>query len=465
MAIDQQKMLQTIYDTLFAAFTEPPPGGEGGSQRGSTFLSLSWPADVIDVSQYANAWSPQNPTGTMYAVENFSRLVDKVPLVNVGYSPSGQLVSQIYDLVTNATVIPPDPDPVLKKKYEDALKFLTKEGVKTEYDDEGKPVEVWDVNPSPVYGNYKKKMTAYIKAAANLIANYIKYDMSVPKDQREWALLGPTFQDPVDTAYNDLIAAQKTKVEDNLAILSQSSENQVGNVFASAKMNFNKPGIKLSSTFSPGEYFRASYGSPGNWFSASAAQEWPEVTVESSRYTREESSDFTSYGGSAGIGWGFWSIGAGFNRQESHQHMSRETSDVKVNFKFTKVEIFRPWLNFLLFNIGGWKLGEAYPRHGLSNGTKNQPKEAPFPLLPTAFIAATDVNIEASWGKEDLDLIETKLQAGAEFGWGPFKIGGSYNTSSTRKKYSSDFDGTTIHGEGIQIIGWINTVVPACPPL
>lgn len=50
MAIDQQKMLPTIYDTLFAAFTNPPSGGEGGSPRDSSFLSLNWPADVIKVS-------------------------------------------------------------------------------------------------------------------------------------------------------------------------------------------------------------------------------------------------------------------------------------------------------------------------------------------------------------------------------------------------------------------------------
>ena len=32
MAVNQEKMLQTLYDSLFAVFTGKPPGGEAGSE-------------------------------------------------------------------------------------------------------------------------------------------------------------------------------------------------------------------------------------------------------------------------------------------------------------------------------------------------------------------------------------------------------------------------------------------------
>jgi len=454
MAIDQGKMLQTLFDTLFSAFTSPPPGSDAGSQKNSTFLTLNWPGDAIDISQYAGPWSPTNPEGSMAALENFSRLADRAPSVNVAYSPSSQTVSQIFGNVVQATVVPPKPDPELKKRYSAALAFLTTDG--TDYDSDGKKITV-QVD-SPVYANYKRKKNAYDSAVAGLVANYFKYDMSNPRDQREWSLLGPTFQGKVDMAFDDLNRAQATKVRDMLATLAQSSENQVGLLFQAAKRNFDAY-RRLNQDMA--EWW-PSYASPANWFASSAADDWSQVSVSSSRYTREEHSDFTSYGGSVGARWGLWSGSGGFSRQEGHQSMSEETSDVEVAFKFARVEIERPWLNFLVFGAKGWKT-TAYPKGKLSTGTKDQ-GGAVFPLLPTAFVVARDMTISASWGEKDAQLIEKSLQTRAEVGWGPFRISGSYNTASSDRKYAASFDGTTITSPGLQIIGWINTVVPASPP-
>ena len=109
MSINQDQMLQAIYDTLFSGFTNPPAGasGEGASQAEKTYLTLQWPGLQIDVSQFANPWTPQNTTGNTAATENFSFLVDKALSVNPITAQNGQNVSDIYSLVVNAQVVPP----------------------------------------------------------------------------------------------------------------------------------------------------------------------------------------------------------------------------------------------------------------------------------------------------------------------------------------------------------------------
>jgi hypothetical protein len=40
-------------------------------------------------------------------------------------------------------------------------------------------------------------------------------------------------------------------------------------------------------------------------------------------------------------------VGGGFDKEDSHASTSKDTSDLSVSFKFVRVDIARPWLNFL----------------------------------------------------------------------------------------------------------------------
>jgi hypothetical protein len=460
MSINQDQMLQAIYDTLFSAFTSPPAQaqGQGGSQADQTYLTLEWPGLQINVSDFANPWSPQNPQGSTEATENLSFLVDKVQSLNPIYSANGQNISDIYNLVVNAQVVPPPLDQKAKEQYDAAIAFLQADG--TDSDDEGKPITI--KVDSPVYMKYKKMKKAYDNAVVSMMSNYFQYDMSKPEDQRKWSLLGPTFIDAVNTAWDDWTNAQKTKVEDKLAVLAQSSNNQVGVVFDAAKGQFNL--LRRASVTNPGKNYFASYASPSNWFASSASEEWTTVTIDSKSLHRSEHSDYTNMSAGGSASWGLWSVGGSFSKEDSHQSMDETTTELTVSFKFARVDITRPWLNFLLFSMKGWNLGQAYSASGLSNGTKTQPLGTPFPALPTSFIAVRDLTITANWGHDDSSFISSKLSTSASVGWGPFAVSGSYSQGSEDKTFNSDFDGRTISNDGLQIIGWVNTIVPACPP-
>jgi len=459
MPVNESKMMQAVYDTLFSAFTNPPKGFNSGavSQGDKTYLTLNWPGQQIDISQFANPWSPQNTSGSTAATENFSRMVDSIQSIYPVSSPNGNKVTQIYQNVTNATVVPPPEDPAAKAEYDKAFNFLHTDG--TDYDDSGKPITV--KVDSPVYANYKRKLTAYNNAVTGLMANYFQYDMSKPEDQRKWSLLGPTYQSAVQSALNDLQNAQQTKVEDALATLAQSSNNQVGQVFKQARDQFTA--MKRAGLVDPTSNWWPTYASPGNWFAPNAAQEWTNVTINSGSLHTSEHSDFSSTTAGARASWGLWHGGGDFSKQDEHQSMSKDTESLSVSFKFARVSIDRPWMNFELFSLNGWSLG-GYDPGGLSNGSREQTLKAPFPLLSTSFIAVRDLQISADWGHEDSSYVSSSLKTSASVGWGPFAVSGSYAHSSTDKKFNSSFDGRTISNDGLQIIGWVNTITPFSPP-
>lgn len=461
MADIDKLMLQSIYDTLFSSFSNPPEElkMQGTSQNQNLYLSLNWPGQALDIEAFANPQSPTNPGGQAASLQNFSTLVDKLLSINPISSQNGQTLSEIYKLTVTAGVTPPPEDPEAKRRYEEAYNFLNVDG--TDYDDSGKPITV--KVESPIYTNYKRKMKAYNDALTDLISKYFTLDMKKPEDQRQWSLLGPRYISAADSAYNDWTNAHKAKVEDMLAIESQYINNQVGRVFQEAGLQFGK--YKRADVFDPNNSYWPAYAIPANWFAPGAADTWTSVTLDSKTLKVSEHSDFSKISAGGDARWGMWHVGGSFDKEDSHESMNKETTNLTVSFKFTRVQINRPWYNHLLYSIKGWSLGNAYKKGGLSNGLRDQPLDTPFPLLPTSFIAVRDLEIKADFAKEESEMITSKLKTKASFGWGPFSISGGYEHGSSDKKYASSFDGKTIKNNGLQIIGWISTVVPECPPM
>lgn len=99
------------------------------------------------------------------------------------------------------------------------------------------------------------------------------------------------------------------------------------------------------------------------------------------------------------------------------------TSNLTISFRFCRVDIRRPWLNVILLEMKGWKIN-GQPAGILSNG-QSIDNLGSFPLLPSSFIVARDLVIS---GTED--------NSGVEY-------------------YSA---------KGLQILAFINRVIPFIPP-
>lgn len=463
MSIDDKKMLQTMYDYIYDALTVGPSiGGGPGSRangRGSTFLTMDLPGTPLDVSQFANEWTPSNPDGTHVATENFARFIDVIPNLSAKYSPTGSSLESVYgDEVLNANVQPPAVDPAKQAAFDQAMALLYVDG--TDYDDMGKPITV--KVDSPILRNYKNKLSAYDAAVTSYMSAYLGYDLSKPEDQRAWAILSPRMQTPVTLAWNDFQGAQPGRVEAALATIGQDQASSLAKRFSDARQMFNE--TKLGSILQPGTTYHWSQAFPGNWFASSAAQNFAQVTLTSNKYYASSDSHFSSWGGSAGVNFGLFSIGGGAGGSRTTKSTSSDTSNLKISFRMARVELRRPWFDPLLFSLGGWSV-HGRQRAAYSDGSDDGTNHGVFPLFPTSFIVARDVQISANWGHTDMELISSNVHGGGGFSIGPFTVSGGGGSSSSSTQVHSTFDGKTITSPGLHAIAWLNQVVPLAPPL
>lgn len=87
-----------------------------------------------------------------------------------------------------------------------------------------------------------------------------------------------------------------------------------------------------------------------------------------------------------------------------------------------------------------------------------------MPLLPIAFLAVKDVEISAQWSASDQDQAKHAMSASASGGFGPFSFNSSYASSSQDDHQHAEFADGKIKIPGIQVIGYMNLIVPMSPP-
>jgi len=104
MAIDQQQVWQAIYDLIFDSLTMAPPSGQPAAGAATTLLSLTIPGEPLDPTEYANPWTPMNPSGDPVTAENFAWLVDAVPSVSTVFAPNGSSIESLYNEIVQSNI-------------------------------------------------------------------------------------------------------------------------------------------------------------------------------------------------------------------------------------------------------------------------------------------------------------------------------------------------------------------------
>jgi len=471
MPIDESKLMQSIYDTLFYAYAGPPDNGAGssalnlpgpaGGERDSTFLSIMTPGVPVDPSQFANAWSPSNTSGNQGATEAFSTapFIAEVPLVSAVYQSSKKPIEAAYQWIVDAHGQSDELSPADKQRYQDASAFLHTTASGTDEDGNAITITV----DSPAYAQYKKKKAAYNAALATYLANYFTYDITNSADQRKWALLGPTFLGPVSDAWDDLQSAAASEVEDKIGTIGQLLAGSTNALLNEARQNFKN--VRRAS-LDAGGYYHAAYPFPANWF-ADSAQGFSNYKISSKHLKTSEDSAYSKTSFSTGIFGGLFSLPiAGGGGSANFSHMSSDTSDLEISFDFARVEILRPWMDTSLFELPGLTIGtgaDTKPKGFISKGSLTEKDPGLMALLPTAFVVVRNVSISASWGRTDQQLIQANMHASGGLGWGPFRIGGQTSNGVTHKQFESNFDSGTLSIPGLQVIATINRLVPFCP--
>lgn len=449
----------------------------------------------------------------MDAAFKTSMLVDRLIMVTkddtyLEYPGGGRKISFAYDGIING--MQPQPPPPMaedvKKRVEEARKVLW------EADEDG------DLTiKSKAYKRYEKNSQAYANAVADY-ADAAARANTDPVAAQAFPVKARALKLAVDQAWDTLKSEGADKVEAALDTLKAVGISIEQRMVGKARQIFDAWNLGLAGVVPVAVPY--AYCSPTNWADPDADDEgWTTLSVAHSDYQshigadshffssfrRDTSSSSTSVSG-GGSYFGFGASG-GYHTADAHErdesHSGQELSsyfqntakNLSIDLQYGIVEVIRPWLMADLFYMKNWYV-VGNKKSMISDGTLDgqaESQNALLPMIPMQFLVVRNVKISATdWGSDGAkmqaafgnsggawDQQSSGYQAGASYGFGPFSINanvsheqasegvsryGNY-TSQERQDYEGHFDGTTLTIKGAQIVAWLSTIVPACPPL
>ena len=454
------KLIQTIYDRIFDIVTYSPGGDKAPVfDTKTTFLQVVPLGQAVNPKDIANAVTPTNPNGSLLASENFARLIDLIPAVQADYATTTVQSDKIYGQIVNTANATEKPDPEAMKTWQQAYDYLNKTTTIKDFRDN----ETTQVEDTPIYAAYKKNQTNYLTAVGACRSAYNNYDLTDPKQQREWQANEPALQANLNNAWDTWRSQGATQVEQALSAMDHSINSAVLSILEGDQKIYSNS--QLAGQTVGGAPWHLSYGQPTNWYDPSVSG-FAQFNVSTQNLKTTADSKFTSYGGGTSFSFGLWSVGGSFNHTKGATNYHMDATNLQISMEIGVVRLFRPWMDGSVYSMGGWNMGDAYKKGRISTGNLKTAasEKAVMPLLPTAFIVARNISISGDWSSEDKSHIESATSGSASVGWGPFQIGGNYSTSSSKDTFVSNFQDGSIKIPGLQIIAWVSEIVPQCPP-
>ncbi|BDC46044.1 hypothetical protein [Paraburkholderia terrae] len=305
---------------------------------------------------------------------------------------------------------------------------------------------------------YKSKVKAWHRAYANA--------MTDPMKMQNWPIDGVQYQDDADEAMDRWVGLGfKQEIETAIATLAaQGIDPSIALISRAKKRYINS----LNEFTSVGE-IPYTLMLPNTWYDKDSDDGWYQYSSQDFHTEAHYSSSSTSYGGSANINVGFWSVGGGFEHSEQQSSVAMQTDDLEITFSYCAVDIKRPWLEADLLNLQNWFLMGDYKKGCISNGTMGQElpsSSVPQTFLPsvvTSLILIKDLRIK--WKDAQLQWEQQceSTTASGSVGYGPFALNGHYKHRDEQSDFTMDIDGEGLYVEGIQLIGYISMINPVSP--
>lgn len=381
---------------------------------------------------------------------------DKLQLNNdYAVMPGSSKVSDSWwAVITGANGVPTEStlSPELQKAYDAAQAVLADK----------------DDNPTPHYqaymdkeDEYKDKVKAYNRAYGAAFTDPVKL--------QNWPRDGVLYQQDVDEAWDRWVAlGHKEEIDKAIATLAAQGTDPAIALIARAKRRFQNSLVNFASV---GD-IPYTLLLPETWYDADNDEGWTTYTNAEAHSESHYHSSSTSFGGSANINVGFWSVGGGFDSSQQQQNLDIKGDDLEISFSYCAVDIKRPWLDTSLLNLKNWFLMGDYPKDCISNGSMMQQvpadrgKEPVFlPSILTSFVLVKDLSIRWSNWEADWAAHESHVSGGGSIGYGPFAVSGHYSHGDQSRDFVADSSGGSLMVHGVQLLGCVSMIVPESPGL
>lgn len=427
-----QKTTETILNELFSKLNNilAPADLTPNAPPPLSFVTMMLPGITVHAKDF--------DSNTESGRDNLFRMMDRLPAANKQYLDSGRRCSDMYSQILSAAAPVGDPAKAqaLKAKYQEAQAYLRGQ----EYKD---------------YKNYRKEYNRtrnkFLRLQNGSETNRIdlaeaKEDMTEAMD--DWIALG----------YKKDVEAALTVCQNYLSYTPEA-------VFAAAGQTFEQAKDTVTGLYPV-------TCTPSSWAVKPDELSWTDVVIKQGSSedklhsdTKQIDSDF-----SANFAYGLWhaSASGGYHDRTERLNKSSSVDKLGMSFQIARVELSRDWFTSSLITYPGTTVA-GRKAGSLCAGSLAKAADCDFPFLPTAVVVARNINIYNEFSSEEENFFnEAKSwSASAQVGYGPFSIGN--NTSYTRNltdQEKKEF-GNAVKlsvGQGMQIIGFLNTVLtPAFP--
>lgn len=438
-----EKNLQKVEEKL----NKPVPEGQAAAADPANAPKTA--SSTIDENRIFTAQIAKSQKSYLYT---FLLVDDKLNLNHMyAVMPGTSKVSDSWwAIITGANGIPTDSviKPAMKAAYEAAAaKIMDKDG-----------------NPTAHYqayvryqDEYRNKVKEWHKAYANAFTD--------PMKLHAWPIEGRTYHDEADEAMarwtgfgfkNEIEAAQDTLaaqgIDPAIALIVRAK-----NRFQNSLNEFQGIG-QLPYTLML----------PNSWYDPNEDSGWNTYTSRDFHSESHFVSSSTSYGGGGGFNVGLWSAKAGFEHADKRTAMNVKTDNLEVEFSYCAVDIKRPWLDTSLLNLKNWFLMGNYKKNCISDGTMTQqlPDKNEHSFLPsivTSLVLIKDLTIRWDNWQTDWENRSSKTDVSASVGFGPFAVHGHYSRADESRDFKAEASGEGLKVPGIQLIGYVSTILPPCP--
>lgn len=430
-----EKTSETIINELYSKVSNViVPTDPEQSLPPVEFVTLMLPGITV----HAQDFDPDTSKGR----DNLYRTMDRLPAVNKHYLDSGRSCSGMYQKVLSAQTSDDDPEraAAMEEEFQQAQDYLR----------------------TRAYSDYKNYRDEYDDAHDDYLCAMNDPDLSDEERTKRMRRA----KRAMENAYDDWVSlGSKQKVEEALAVCARYLAYTPKKVFKEAGETFN-------NAKDPDTGLYPVVCTPSEWATAPDKLSWTQVVIkqDSSESRLHEDVKKIDSDFSASLSAGLWHADAssGYHDEVEKINKSSSVDKLGISFEIARININRDWFTSSLLTyedttIPGEKKGS------LCAGSLTEAAKCTFPFLPTAFVVARNINIynEFSSAEEDFLQEAQSWSASAKVGYGPFSVSNQTSSSHDLTTQEKREFGTAVKmtmGEGMQIIGFLNTILtPAFP--
>jgi hypothetical protein len=324
-----------------------------------------------------------------------------------------------------------------------------------------------DGNPTPHYQAYMQYQDAYnskVRAWNRAYANAITDPMKL----QNWPIDGTLYQDDADQAMSRWEGLGfKNEIEQALDTLAAQGIDPAIALIVRARNHFQN---SLNEFKSIGE-IPYTMMLPNTWYDKDNDDGWTDYGMTDFHAESHSQSSSTSYKGGGGFNLGFWKADGGFDSTDTHEAKEFSGRNLEVSLSYCAVDIKRPWLDTSLLNLKNWFLMGDYKKSCISDGTMQQQLPAKetemehvfLPSIVTTLVLIKDLKLRWNNWQEEWRASSTHNDGQTSIGWGPFAVHASYSNDNENSDFKADDQGEWLHVKGIQLLGYVSAIVPACP--